>query len=261
MNERMFAIQLDGPVSLRRWSAALNAWQNALAEISKQVGQHHVLSLSVEGFNFSSVITEVSGEFDAEAAAVQFTQSYDSLGRGLREGNLIDVPVPLQEAGKILLNVARIDNGDGLILSSETGDFAISFERKRGEADGPRTIPDKVIAYGVLSGWLTALSNRGLLMAVIFAEFNDRAVRCFLSADQQERARKLWDQHVTVQGLINRDPVSGRPLSVKDIISIAPRATYEGEYDKFAWRKARGMLKHVHPELSSEELIRMARDA
>jgi hypothetical protein len=264
MIKRMFAIQLDGTVSLRRWTAVLSAWHKSLSEISKEVGQDKVLSISIDGLTYGSAITEVSAEFDTELAAVQFTQTYDSLSRGLRNGNIIDFPVPLQKFGKKLIDAAKIDNGDGFILSSETGDFAVSLDSKIARLDVLRAAPDQAVAYGSVSGRLQSLSSRGSLRVVVFDEINDKAVRCTITSDQHERVRKLWDQHVTVHGLVNRDPITGRPLSVKNITSIdpsEPHVTEDDDNDKFAWTKARGALKHVHPELSSEELIRMVRDA
>lgn len=264
MVERTYAIRVDGTVSLRRWSAMLSAWQDSLSAISTQVGQDRVLSISIDELTYGSAFTEVLAEFDAEPSAVLFTQAYDSLSRGLRTGDISDVPKSLQKPGKKMLDAARIDSGDGFILSSESGDFVVSPASQGTESSVSTVVPDQVVAYGVVSGRLQALSSRGSLRAVIFDEIHDKAVRCFLSIDQHERARELWDQHVIVQGLISRDPATGRPLSIKNIKTIDvddSKASANDEHDMFAWRKARGALKHVHPELSSEELIRLVRDA
>lgn len=257
MIERMFAIQLDGTVSLRRWSAILGAWNESLCEISMHVGEKHVLSISIDGLTYGSATAEVSAAFDAEPVAVQFTKTYDALGRGLRHGNLADVPASLQSCGEKLLEATRIDGDGGVILSSETGDFVISPDSKQVESASQRTVPDQVVAYGAVSGRLQSLSNRGALTAVVFDEVHDVPVRISLTDELRDVARELWDMNVVVEGRVRRAPDTGRPLSMTEVQSIQRIVKPK---DPFAWRKARGVLAHIHPEKRSEQLIREARD-
>ncbi len=257
MVARSFTIQLDGAVSLGRLTAALDAWQSALATIAENVGQTHVLDMRVDDLAVGSALVQVRVEFDAEVHASAFSRDYNQVGIQVRDGNVLDFPANLNKPVQALREVALMDGASGLTLSSEDADILIAPGAwpVTPMVSGARRMQSEAI--GVVIGKLQSLTSRSALKVTVYDVINDKAVRCLLTDEQHELARDLWNSDVIVEGLVRRDPATGRPLSIRDVRSIGPRQT---PVDAYAWMKARGALRHVQPESSSEDLVRQARN-
>ena len=106
MVARSFTIQLDGAVSLGRLTAALDAWQSALATIAENVGQTHVLDMRVDDLAVGSALVQVRVEFDAEVHASAFSRDYNQVGIQVRDGNVLDFPANLNKPVQALREVA-----------------------------------------------------------------------------------------------------------------------------------------------------------
>lgn len=257
MVARSFTIQLDGTVSLGRLTAALDAWQSALSAIAENIGQSHILGIKVDDLSVGSALVQVEVEFDAEEIASAFSQDYNRVGVQVRDGNILDFPANLKKPVKNLREAALMDGTSGLTLSSDEVDILIRPDAWReSQFVGPsRRVQTEAI--GVVIGKLQSLTSRSALKVTVYDIINDKAVRCVLTDEQHELARDLWDSDVIVEGLVRRDPVTGRPLSIRDVRSIKPT---QSRVDNYAWMKARGALSRIQPESSSEDLIRQARN-
>ena len=69
--------------------------------------------------------------------------------------------------------------------------------------------------------------------------------------------RGIWGHLAEVEGMVSRDPVSDRPLSVRQVSSIV--VIDEGDQDGFL--RARGVVAPSADAPSSEAVIRKLRDA
>lgn len=257
MSTRSFTIQLDGTVSLGRFAAALDAWQLTLSAIAENVGSSHILAMNVEDLASGSAVIQVDVEFDTDDVATTFQRDYIKVGTQLRDGNIIDFPKRFREPLEKLRDAARRDGDNGMTLSSDDADILILSTGQPESFPGIQSSAANVEALGIVIGKLQAISSRKSLKVMVYDIVNDRAVRCSLSQEQHELARELWDTEVIVEGLVRRDPVTGQALSMRNVESIAPRPTPR---DRLSWQRARGALKHIRPDLSSEELIRLARN-
>lgn len=80
---------------------------------------------------------------------------------------------------------------------------------------------------------------------------------CYLGEGRESMMRQMWDRIATVEGWISRDPVSGRPLTVRRVSNVT--ALTEAEPQDYM--KARGALPHKPDDPLPEALTRELRDA
>lgn len=261
MIKKAFTLQLDGEVTLARLYQALEAWNSTLETISDEIDRDHSHSIFIDDLLYGSAIAVVGIDFDQETLASQFETSFISVARNVRNNSVSKLPKPLQKPGQRLQEVAKMDSGSGFTLSSEESDFLIDPSRwfeSPVQSIAARVGMDNLEAFGAVSGKLQSLNSRGALKVTVYDELNDKAVRVSLTEEQHEVVRGLWDQKVVVEGLVRRDPDSGRPLSINQVRRISRKEEPE---DPFAWRRARGVLSHIRPETNAEQLIREARNA
>lgn len=260
MITKAFIIQLDGDVTLARFYRALEALNGTLEAISDEVNQRYPSSILIDDLSYGSAIAAVGIDFDQEIIASKFEKCFASVARHVRNNTVQDLPESLQGSGKRLHEAAMMDDGAGFTLSTDTSDFVINpalWTNAPGQAIENLNM-DTAKAFGTVTGMLQSPNSRGALKVVVYDELNDKAVRVSLADDQHELVRELWDTNVVVEGMVRRDPASGRPLAVTEVRNISKK---NEPGDPFAWRNARGVLSHIHPEKSSEQLIREARNA
>ena len=114
----------------------------------------------------------------------------------------------------------------------------------------PRTYPP---AYGAVSGQVETLARRNSLRFVLYDVLHNKAVSCYVAEGEEERMRDIWGRFVTVEGLVTRDPLDGRPWPVRQITSIVKR-----QERQISYRDARGASPYS--AVSPEDLIRRVRD-
>lgn len=262
MIKQSYTLQLDGSVSLERFTQALDAWRDTIAAVSLTVGAEHILSTRIDDLSGGSAIVNVEVTFDSEQPAEVFNRDYDLVGFRARGDNVVDFPTAYREPVEKLRRVAGLDGGEGMVIASETADTLISPSLSVAESslEALESAPkygQLSDTFGTVTGRLQSLTSRGGLRVVVYDDLFDRPVRCNLTQSQHENMRDLWDHSVIVQGTLRRDPRTGRPLSVKEVVNIYER---KEPMDKYAWMKAKGAMRKVRPDLSSEELIRQARN-
>lgn len=102
---------------------------------------------------------------------------------------------------------------------------------------------------------MQTLSSRGGLRFTLYDLLHDKAVSCYLAEGYEEIMRDLWGKIATVEGLVTRDPLSGRPLAVRQITTVTPKPDLPISY-----RDARGAAPSL-TGLLPEHPIRRLRDA
>ena len=110
-------------------------------------------------------------------------------------------------------------------------------------------------AYGAIEGRVQTLTNRQSLRFTLFDSFHDRAVSCYVVEGYEEIMRESWDKRAVVEGLVTRDPSTGRPLAVRQVTHVRILPDEEGDY-----RKARGAIPYVEAGPAPEQIIRRLRD-
>ena len=112
--------------------------------------------------------------------------------------------------------------------------------------------------YGGVEGRVQTLTSRGSLRFTLYDLFYDRAVSCYLSEGREDLMRDAWGRYVLVEGMVYRDPVGGRPTSVRRV--TGDTILTEPEPGR-SYVDARGALRQDASGLSPEEAIRRVRDA
>lgn len=111
-------------------------------------------------------------------------------------------------------------------------------------------------AYGGIQGRVQTLTNRGGLRFHLYDLLNDRSVSCYLEEGQEDIMRDVWGQLAVVEGWVHRDPVTGRPMSIRKVRNVSPVS--EVATDRY--REARGVVLIRDDERLPEELVSLARD-
>ena len=114
-----------------------------------------------------------------------------------------------------------------------------------------------VTSFGGIQGRVQTLSNRGSLRFMLYDMLNNKAVSCYITSGKEEIMRDIWGKMAVVEGLVTRDPVNGRPISIRHVRNIIPQSE---PYIGLDYQASRGVSPSLNG-LSPEEAIRRLRDA
>ena len=113
-------------------------------------------------------------------------------------------------------------------------------------------------SLGGIQGRIQALSNRGGLRFTVYDLLYDKAIGCYVDEGKEELLRNVWGRLAVVEGMITRDPTSGRPLSIRQVSNITPLPDPRSGAREY--EEARAIVPSLGG-LSPEEAIRRIRDA
>jgi hypothetical protein len=143
---------------------------------------------------------------------------------------------------------------------------ALRFENAETEiivrqAPTPAATPQPTVlvaqhAYGAVTGRVQTLSSRSRLRFTLYDLLSDRAVNCYAREGETTLMTDIWDKLATVEGMVTRDPLSGRPLNVRQITRI----TVHEPPDPGGYQRARGAVARRPGEPRAEDRIRRLRD-
>ena len=117
--------------------------------------------------------------------------------------------------------------------------------------------PPPTVAIGSVAGRVQTLSNRGGLRFNLYDTLHDKAVACYLTPGQEEIMREAWGNRARVTGRVSRDALNGRPIAIRQIISVEPLV----ETERGSYQRARGAVAWRVGDRLPEEVIRELRDA
>ena len=117
--------------------------------------------------------------------------------------------------------------------------------------------PTPTVAIGAVTGRVQTLSSRGGLRFNLYDTLHDKAVACYLAPGQEEIMREAWGCRATVTGTVSRDAIDGRPIAIRQIVSVKPLE----EVSRGLYREARGAVPWEEGDRLPEQVIRELRDA
>lgn len=135
-------------------------------------------------------------------------------------------------------------NGKQVVVEAPLDPLALS------ETEWPEEDPRSI---GTVRGRVESLSRRKGLSFNLYELSSNRAVKCYLSHDQEETMRDVWGHIADVTGTVGRDAKTDRPLWVRQVTKIDP--VEEGDPDGYL--RARGVIRISEP---AEVLVRQMRD-
>lgn len=251
-------LALGGQVSVAAFAKAVQSFGDLLVGLTAEVSPDARIDWVLAGLDFGSAVTTAHAlplDEPSEQFIPQIVTAY------LDAAEAVAYDQPTVRSPRVLALVrditGLIDGGlDEVRFETAEREAVISEPRSDSSPHSmPATKPAK--ALGSVRGRVQTLHARGGLRFTLYDEVNDKAVSCYLATGQDEMMRGIWGHLAEVEGVVTRDPVSDRPLSVRQVSSIV--VIDEGDRDGFL--RARGVVSQPEGAPTAEAVIRKLRDA
>lgn len=112
-------------------------------------------------------------------------------------------------------------------------------------------------AFGAIEGRVEAPSRGEGLCFTLYDARYDRAIPCYFESDQHEMVQKALGKRVFVDGWVSRDPLTGRPTTIRNI----RRIVLLDEVRPGSYLEAQGILSAYAGGITPEDAIRQSRDS
>lgn len=271
---------LDGEVSLRRFAEAIARFTAFVRALSAEAGQED-LEWIIDDLSLGSTSATAKGRGDLQIVD-RVVHLYGEVGVSLAEEE------PIQYSPRVKRAAGRLRSmvGDGVpSMRLETAERE-AIIRPRHTRPAPELFPDAPLqevppgllpsvvaqptlvlhpistirpapsAFGAVQGRVQTLTNRGGLRFTLYDGLYDKAVSCYLTEGREDIMRDAWGKLATVEGWVTRDPITGRPLTVRQIQNVIVHIEAPGR-----WREARGVVPLAPKAELPEQVIRRLRDA
>jgi len=240
---------LEGSPTLDDYVQALSGLRGLLNAISQEVLKGTQIEWRIDALEASSALASFRGETADVALVEQAADVYLGVGRALKAGE--SVAPPYRRSVKMIRDVLT-DRVPSVRFETAQDDVTVSLAQQAQVIPFPQREPEA--QFGAVEGRIQTLSRRGSLRFILFDLVHDKAVTCYLAPDQEGLMLDVWGRLAIVEGVVKRDPVSGRPTTVRHVTDVV----LTPERERGEWRSARG----VQPsDEASETRIRRIRDA
>lgn len=246
-------LEVQGTVSLRQFAAAVQRFYGlvaALAAESKAQGARWEVDALNAG-SATATVRGVAGNGTGPEDIERVVHSYLEVGQALESGTTIPYSPRVRKEAEGLAALihdgvegVRFDTADGEAIIRETPALPTAPVARREQS------------YGAVTGRVQTLTSRSQLRFTLYDRLYERAVSCYVVEGRRDLMREIWDKLATVEGLVTRDPASGRPLAVRDIRNV----TILAENGPQAYMAARGVIPLRSGDLTPEGAIRRIRD-
>ena len=237
--------ELGGRVAIDKFKDGIGLLQRLVTALS----QNRNVTWFVEDLQTSSAITTLRGEAEDPRVVDQIVREYAQVGSTLERHEAPQHSRQVDQAARAIQSFA--ESIEYVRFETPEADYTV---RGNGSVPQPRALWTSV---GTVTGRVQTLSNRGKLRFNLYDTVHDRAVSCYLQQGQEELMREAWGRRVTVSGTISRERTLGRPVSIRNILSIdILEDIAQGSY-----LHARGAVLWQEGDKMPEEVIRELRDA
>lgn len=247
---------LTGEVSLEDFASAIARFRGLVDALTSEVAGGGIEWL-VTGLESGSALATIQGvptKAEAYSQVEAVVRAYGAVGQALERNEAVPfsprVAKPAAQFRDLLGN--RVQSVRFETAETEAVIVATVLPGDRARPAGP-IAP----AAGAVEGRIQTVSNRGSLRFTLYDLLDDRAISCYLREGEEDLLRNLWGRVVVVEGRVKRDPIVGRPSSIREITSIVPRS----EPELGAFRRARGVIPWAPGDALPEQILRRARDA
>lgn len=250
-------LALHGDVSLEAFADAIAHFHSLIAALSLEASATDV-EWEVDALEYSSAITTVRGiprNGSTQEHVERVVRSYLEVGRALEHGTTVPYPKRVSTPAQGITELLAWRRVEAIRFETAEADAIVRY-RPRVEVPEPEAL-EPTSAYGAVTGRVQTLTSRIQLRFTLYDHIHDRAVSCYLAEGRESMMRQMWDRVATVEGVVTRDPISGRPLTVRNVANITPLH----EAEPWEYERAKGALPYKEGDLSPEEAIRRLRDA
>lgn len=256
MASEPLTIELSGEVSLAVFAEEMRHWRTLLESLAAEVSTAAPVSFVIAGLYAGSALAMVQAESEDENALAELARSYTAIGRALRSRD--PIPFGSERLGRAARDLVKPIGRGVTAIRFETAADDVTITGQVAGLHGQRTeLLRSLKAYGSVTGRIQTLTSRRGLAFTIFDSLFDRAVNCYLDKGQEDLIRDKWDRRATVYGLIARDPLSGRPVTIRRIADVV----LEPEVSTANFRSARGVIPFSPEAEPIGETLRRLRDA
>lgn len=248
MPNNTMTLQLNGEITFRDFAEAVSRFNLLVDALSAHLDAREGVDWFVDDLEIGSATTTIRGESPTMHKVESVIEGFAEVGQALQAGT----PVPFtSRVASHAEALSRIINQNITSIKLETAqrDFII---KRLGVPSARSFLPP---TYGAIEGRIQTLSNRRSLRFTLFDVMHDRAVSCYLEEGYEHIIREAWGHEAVIEGLITRDPESGRPITIRQISHIKVISDLPANY-----LNARGILDVPEDAPSPEEIIRRMRD-
>ncbi|MCY4085407.1 MAG: hypothetical protein OXG37_00610 [Actinomycetia bacterium] len=242
-------LALDGDVSLDVFASAAKDLAALINALSSEIAGQDRPQWTVQYLDGGSATMTFGARGSEEETIKKVIRGFATVGRSLESGEAIPYSQKVESAARGLTAAL---NGAVTAVRFETSEVAAAV-KSSAYVEAERSLQ----AYGAVEGRVQTLTSRGGLNFVLYDSVYGRAVRCFLEPGREETMRGAWDRRAVVEGWVSRDPISGRPVSVRKVSTLS----LLDEVEHGSFRKARGAVPRREGDSLPEETVRIMRDA
>lgn len=271
MADNTVTLVLDGEVPLSEFAKAIANFSELVKALSAESGAPS-LEWMIQDLSVSSALASAMALGEEKVVEAVIT-SYENVAQALESDADIPYSEPVRTAAKKIVSIddyrriptVRFETArrESIVRvrpprSADVKATADVITLEREVAPLPQLAARPALpAYGGVQGRIQTLTTRGGLRFTLYDLLYDKAVSCYLAEDRKDILRDLWGSLAVVEGFVTRDPVTGRPLSIRQVAEITP---IREPVSKFDYQQARGAAPSLGG-LSPEEAIRRIRDA
>jgi hypothetical protein len=267
-------IILDGEVPLEEFSRTITSFFELVKALSDEVGTPG-LDWVLDDLQVSSAVATIRAPNDPQSAE-KVVNAYAEVGHALETNTPMEFSPRVRSAARKVVSIrdarvrsVRFETSLREATVKTAPDRTVEQPPLEMPVLVPATVPKQVPSrpkiavaappsLGGIHGRVQALSNRGGLRFTIYDLLYDKAIGCYIAEGKEELLRNIWGKLAVVEGMITRDPVSGRPLSIRQVTNITPLP--DPRPGGREHEDARGAVPSLGG-LSPEEAIRRVRDA
>lgn len=240
---------LDGTPTVADYATAIAGFADLLSSITQRLAPGAEVTWEIEDLEAESALTTARGVSAEPEVVRRLAEEFLRIGVQLKTAPfVVGYEGPTRRLRSVL-------NGRIPRIKFETADDDVTIFP---QAEPPPALPESVIIdFGAVEGRVQTLSNRGGLRFTLYDLLYDKAVSCYLAEGSEHMMRDVWGRVALVEGRVKRDPVSGRPVAVRQISRVEPLE--EGRIG--GWRAAIGAMRGITDGEPAEDSIRRLRDA
>jgi hypothetical protein len=253
MARTTLSLELEGEVTLADLAQAIQTVQRMADLVSDRVAHGATVRWVVRDLEAGSARAEAVGVYEDETVVDRIIEEIEESAKAsefMRPGD------PALQA--------EIDQLTAMVNGSITAIRLGGTERYELRPQAVGVMPLMVVAsdrssdLGEVSGRVEAMNSHDARWFNVYDLIDNKRVRCTLSQALEGQMKDIWQRLVTVEGRVQRDAVSGRPLAVTEVTNI----TIHDEPDPGAWRSAIGVVSVLGDNVpTNEETIERFRDA
>ncbi len=244
-------LHLDGNVSLGLFADGIQHFRGLIDALSIELSREAPIEWEIEELAGGSATAVIRGVSQQPASVESVCRAVVDVGKAIQRHQrpLYGETVRLQARG-----LYSILNGRVTAITLETPEDDVTIYTGQSNKDVP---PPMLRAYGAVVGRVETLSRRGGLRFSLYDTLDDRSISCYLQEGLQDRMRDAWGHRAIVEGMVSRDPTSGRAINIRQVnrVDVVPDIL-TGSY-----LRARGVVQVGPNGLAAEAAIRRVRDA